>query len=125
MANSSVFPTLLGAPTELDFVLPTICSNCGADRDLTVRQIHLWRARYGLRLKGAEFLMNVPICKPCAASGVCDPVAVTAINRTWLGKVRKIFLHCANHDFAVAFKAANEGLIGSGWLGVTDGGAGV
>jgi len=117
------FPEFFGAPTKLDFVLPGLCSNCGAPEVTGLREVHLYLSRHGLRIaEYPGFIMDVPFCNQCLLNKVPAPVTLCGVSRNFIGKVRRISLHCRNHEFAQAMKASNGDLIASGWVGIIDGG---
>jgi hypothetical protein len=124
--NAFPFSKLFGAPTKLDFVLPKLCSNCGSSEVAELREVHLYLSRYGLRLtEYPGFVTNVPFCNLCLLKKVRPPIVIDGVRRNFIGKVKRIFLRCQNHEFAQAFKALNDGLIASGWVTVIDGGVDV
>jgi hypothetical protein len=120
------FPKIFGAPTKLDFVLPELCSHCGAPEVAALTEVHLYASRYGLRLtEYPGFIMEVPLCHRCLQKKVSPAVTLVAVKRNFFGKVKRMFLRCQNHEFAQAFKVLNNGLIASGWIKVIDGGVDV
>jgi hypothetical protein len=117
------FPKLFGAPTKLDYIMPELCSNCGASEIAAITEVHLYMSRSRLRLaEYPGFVMDAPLCKLCFQTKVRAPVTLYALKKNFMGKVKCIFLRFDNHEYAQAFKTLNNGLIVSGWVRVIDGG---
>ena len=120
------FQILFGAPTKLDFVLPELCSNCGTPGVVALREVHLYASYYGLRMmEYPGMVMDVPLCNLCQAKKIARPVTLEGVKLRFLGRAKQATLRFRNHEFAKAFKAANSGLIASGWIKVIDRGRGV